>query len=56
MKKDYQNKAVQNSEAKGEEIKTVEVEQEYFFPDYGKTVKAISLEEAMKKIKEEIND
>lgn len=49
------NKAIQNSETKGEEIETG-VEQEYFFPDYQLTLKAKNLEEAERKLQEIITN
>lgn len=46
------NKSATGGEAKREEIKTVEVEQEYFFPDHQLTIKAKNLEEAERKLQE----
>ncbi|MFA5128571.1 MAG: hypothetical protein WC445_01240 [Patescibacteria group bacterium] len=47
-------KAAKNKMIDGEENKTAPVEEgeEYFFPDYGVTVRAASREEAEKKAKE----
>lgn len=46
MKKNYNNKGIKSEETKS----TKKVEQDFYFPEHNKTIRATSLEEATKKI------
>ena len=53
MEKNYRDKAIKSAENKEEKIK-VETEEDYFFPEYQITIKAISRAEAEAKLKAEL--
>lgn len=49
------NKMMTEDQAKTTDVVDTPITQDYFFPDYGITIPATSLEEAQGKLKEQLN-